>query len=244
MKRPFFSILGGMGTLATESFIRLLNLHTHARSDQDYLDYVVFNDASVPDRTQFLLEPAQSCSPLPVLCDDVKKASLIGSSFIVLTCNTAHAFYDTLQENSTTPILHMPRLAVEFLAEKYPVAKFPRVGFLGTFGSLHSGVYEKAITDKGFIFVPPSPALQQKIHDIIYIDIKEKNAPCQQRYESVLEEMLDPHGEYRCDSLILGCTELSLLHELFPTAHLPLVDAQEILVKKTIEKTKELRKKQ
>ena len=51
VKRPFFAVLGGMGTLATESYIRLVNAATHAHSDQGYLDYVVFNDASVPDRT-------------------------------------------------------------------------------------------------------------------------------------------------------------------------------------------------
>ena len=51
MKRPFFAVLGGMGTLATESYVRLVDAATHAHSDQEYLDYVVFNDASVPDRT-------------------------------------------------------------------------------------------------------------------------------------------------------------------------------------------------
>ncbi len=35
MKRPFFAVLGGMGTLATESYIRLVNAATHAHSDQD-----------------------------------------------------------------------------------------------------------------------------------------------------------------------------------------------------------------
>lgn len=48
MRRPFFAVLGGMGTLATESYIRLVNRETHAHSDQEFLDYVVFNDAAVP----------------------------------------------------------------------------------------------------------------------------------------------------------------------------------------------------
>lgn len=55
MKRPFFAVLGGMGTLATESYIRLVNRATHAHCDQDYLDYIVFNDSSVPDRTAYIL---------------------------------------------------------------------------------------------------------------------------------------------------------------------------------------------
>ena len=31
MKRPFFAVLGGMGTLATESYVRLVDAATHAR---------------------------------------------------------------------------------------------------------------------------------------------------------------------------------------------------------------------
>ena len=92
MQRPFFAVLGGMGTLATESFVRLVNKASQAHSDQEYLDYLVFNDASVPDRTAFILGKSQE-DPFPVLADDIAKATAAGASFIVLTCNTAHYFY-------------------------------------------------------------------------------------------------------------------------------------------------------
>ena len=37
----FFSILGGMGTMATESFVHLLNERVVTHKDQDYLNYVL-----------------------------------------------------------------------------------------------------------------------------------------------------------------------------------------------------------
>lgn len=46
--------------------------------------------------------------------------------------------------------------------------------------------------------------------------------------------MLDPAGGYRCDALILGCTELSVLNEAFPMSQLPIVDAQAVLVEDTV----------
>ena len=49
--RQFFTVIGGMGTPATESYVRLLNQRTHAHSDQEYLNYILVNDATVPDRT-------------------------------------------------------------------------------------------------------------------------------------------------------------------------------------------------
>ena len=68
----------------------------------------------------------------------------MGASFIVLTCNTAHYFYDDFQALTTVPILHMPRGAVARMAQRYPKDRFPRVGFLGTVGSRKSGVYKRA----------------------------------------------------------------------------------------------------
>ena len=123
--------------------------------DQDYLDYIVFNDSSVPDRTAYILGESDE-NPFPVLADDIEKATAMGASFIVLTCNTAHYFYDDFQALTTVPILHMPRGAVARMAQRYPKDRFPRVGFLGTVGSRKSGVYKRAVEEAGYTFVEPS----------------------------------------------------------------------------------------
>ena len=184
-----------MGTLATESYIRLVNRATHAHCDQDYLDYIVFNDSSVPDRTAYILGESDE-NPFPVLADDIEKATAMGASFIVLTCNTAHYFYDDFQALTTVPILHMPRGAVARMAQRYPKDRFPRVGFLGTVGSRKSGVYKRAVEEAG---------------------------PC------------------ACDTLVLGCTELSVLNEAFPLPQLPVIDAQAVLVEDTVARAEALR---
>ena len=240
MKRPFFAVLGGMGTLATESYIRLVNRATHAHGDQDYLDYVVFNDASVPDRTAFITGQSQE-NPFPVIADDIRKASDMGASFIVLTCNTAHYFYNDFQKLTDVPILHMPRGAVEHMAQQYPPDSFPRVGFLGTVGSRRSGVYRHAVEDAGYTFVEPDDAMQQRITSLIYDDVKGTGDLNLERYESVLQDMLDPSDTCRCDVLILGCTELSVLNEAFPLPQLPVIDAQAVLVDDTVTRAKSLR---
>ncbi|QAT26597.1 hypothetical protein FQP82_11435 [Weissella cibaria] len=41
--KSFLTILGGMGTLATESYVRLLNKKTETHKDQDHLDCIVVN---------------------------------------------------------------------------------------------------------------------------------------------------------------------------------------------------------
>lgn len=240
MKRPFFAVLGGMGTLATESYIRLVNEAVDAHCDQDYLDYVVFNDASVPDRTDFILGRSAD-DPFPVIADDIAKATDMGASFIALTCNTAHYFYDRFQALTAVPILHMPRQAVAELSTRYPLGRAKRIAFLGTEGSRVSHVYHDEVSKAGYTFVEPDAALQDRIDSLIYDDVKGGRELNDNRYLDVLTLMLDSAGEYRCDAVILGCTELSVLNEAFPHPELPIVDAQEALVNETVRRATQLR---
>ena len=68
--QKFFTVLGGMGTLATESYMRILDQRTPTNCDQDYLDYIVVNHATVPDRTSWILDHDQE-SPVPVLATEL-----------------------------------------------------------------------------------------------------------------------------------------------------------------------------
>lgn len=68
----FFTIIGGMGTEATETYLHQLNERTPAQRDQDYLDYILVNHATVPDRTAYIKDHSQP-NPLPTLLDDIKK---------------------------------------------------------------------------------------------------------------------------------------------------------------------------
>ncbi|MCI1636081.1 aspartate/glutamate racemase family protein [Bifidobacterium sp.] len=237
MMRNFFAILGGMGTLATESYVRLVDKATHAHQDQEFLDYVVFNNASVPDRTQFILGQSTE-DPFPFIADDVKKATAIGASFITLPCNTAHHFFDRLQALTPVPIMHMPKEAVAELIKRYPVESHPRVGFMGTEGSLNSGIYREGVEAAGYTFEEPGETLQKEISYLIYHDVKDTGVLERERYEAVLNAMLTQH---HCDVVILGCTELSVFNEAFPMPDLPIIDAQEILALNTVSRAKVLR---
>lgn len=241
MQRPFFAVLGGMGTLATESFVRLVNKASRAHSDQEYLDYLVFNDASVPDRTAFILGKSQE-DPFPALADDITKATVAGASFIVLTCNTAHYFYDRFQALTPVPIFHMPRRAVSRMSSLYPADRRSRVGFMATEGSRKAGVYRKEIEAAGYTYVEPGEDLQGQVNDLIYQDVKGSGKLDEGRYLAAMQAFLNPHGPYRCDVVLLGCTELSVLNEAFPQPDLPLIDAQAVLVEDTVAAARALRR--
>ncbi len=230
----FFSILGGMGTMATESFVHLLNERVVTHKDQDYLNYVLFNHATVPDRTAYILD-ATNDSPLPYLLDDIEKQNLLKPDFIVLTCNTAHHFFDTLQAATPIPILHMPKEAVKEVMKQKEVGK---VAFFGTTGSVKAGIYETQMRQAGLEVYLPTEKLQDKINHLIYHDIKENNFLNQSLYVEILKDAVDAG----CKQIILGCTELSLMEASFGQHDYPVIDAQSVLVDRTIERALALRK--
>ncbi len=223
----FFSILGGMGTMATESFVRLINHRTKASKDQEYLNYVLFNHATVPDRTAYILDREQE-SPMPYLLDDVEKQNLLKPNFIVLTCNTAHYFFDELQAATEIPILHMPREAANELVRQNTTGK---VAILGTEGSMKAGIYEKEVRQLGFEAVIPDAQLQAKINHLIYHDIKESDYLNKELYYEILAEAV---ARFDCEKIILGCTELSLMQEYVGENEYLVIDAQSILADQTI----------
>ncbi len=229
----FFSILGGMGTMATESFVHLLNERVVTHKDQDYLNYVLFNHATVPDRTAYILD-ATNDSPLPYLLDDIEKQNLLKPDFIVLTCNTAHHFFDTLQAATPIPILHMPKEAVKEVMKQKEVGK---VAFFGTTGSVKAGIYETQMRQAGLEVYLPTEKLQDKINHLIYHDIKENDFLNQSLYVEILKDAVDAG----CKQIILGCTELSLMEASFGQHDYPVIDAQSVLVDRTIERALALR---
>lgn len=232
--KSFFVILGGMGTMATESFIHLLNERTPASCDQDYLNYMVCNHATVPDRTAYILGQSTD-NPYDALKDDVISLSPLHPDFFVLTCNTAHYFHQQLQDITSIPIVHMPRLAankIRHMAQNQPF----KVMILATMGTVQSNVYVDEFKDDDYIdVVVPDETLQNEVMELIYHDVKERQFINEARYHHILKQAKE---DYHCDAMILGCTELSLMEEKCPNHDYCVVDAQSELVDEVLRITK------
>jgi len=227
--QKFFTIIGGMGTMATESYVHQLNLRTPAHADQEYLNYILVNHATVPDRTSYILDHSQP-NPLPSLLDDIRQQSQLHPAFFALPCNTAHYFYDELQAATDVPILHMPREAVKEIKRRYPDAK--RIGITGTRGTIADKIYENEVKAAGLEPVLPTDAIEDETMDLIYHYIKENNTVDAALYHRILKEMMT---EQHADLVILGCTELSLAQEREPETVIPTIDGQSVLVDRTLE---------
>ncbi|MFD1429280.1 aspartate/glutamate racemase family protein [Lacticaseibacillus mingshuiensis] len=224
----FFTVIGGMGTPATNSYLRLLTERTHATKDQDYMDYILVNHATVPDRTTYILDHSQP-SFYPDLLSDIQQQSLLKPDFMVMVCNTAHYFYDELQAATTVPLLHMPRQAVRTLCKQYPDER--KIGLIATQGTIADGIYAHELQEAGRDVELGDEALQAMVTDLIYNYVKAKgevNAPL---YHQILKTM---HDQFGVNVIVLGCTELSFAQEKAPDHPYHVVDAQSIIADETL----------
>lgn len=234
--KQFFTVLGGMGTLATESYVRLLDQRTPIHRDQDYLNYIVVNHATVPDRTTWILDHSKPNYNLDLI-EDIKQQSLLKPAFFVLICNTAHYAFDQLQAATEIPILNMIQETVNEIKQIKPDAK--KVGLLATRGTIEAGLYDHYITDAGYEEVKPTPEIVDMTEDLIYHDIKEAGHSDGQKYHELVRKMIEEQGS---DVVILGCTELSFAQEMNPETEFPVADSQSIIVDRSLEKGLALRK--
>lgn len=218
-------IIGGMGPMATAYLLQLIIEMTDARTDQEHLDVIVFNRPAVPDRTAYILDSAKP-SPLPVLRESAQKLAGLGAGVLCAPCVTSHYFYEALSESVSVPFVHMLR---ETAAELKQAGK-RKTGVMATTGTVRTGLFQDALSGVGIEAVLPSPACQELVMSIIYDEIKAGKPASPEKFQAV-ERELYARG---CDSIVLGCTELSLIKKGTPLGP-GYLDALEVLSKRCVQ---------
>lgn len=218
-------VLGGLGPKATVYFMDMVVDNTKATCDQEHIDMIVYNHASIPDRTSYILD--NSCdNPIPYLISDAKMLENLGCNFLVMPCNTSHFMYDEIQESINIPLINMPKEVSNIINKD---SEIKRVGILATKGTLKAKVYERYLEKEVYY---PSEETNNRVMDLIYNKVKKGIKVNKQEFYDVLEEYFDNE----CDALIMGCTELSVIvrdNDLYFDNRL--VDSLKVLVDKTIE---------
>lgn len=202
MEKKTLGIVGGVGPLATMFIGEMIVRRTKAAKDQDHVNSIITNNTRIPDRTAFIMGRSQE-NPVPVMVADMEKLSSIGAEVIIIPCNTAHTFYDELQQKAPVPVIHMIRETMNRAAEQGA----EKVGILATTGTVTSKVYQQAANEYGLEPVLPSQEIQEKVMSIIYDNIKAGKNADRDNWRDIVNYM-ENQG---CDRIILGCTELSIV---------------------------------
>lgn len=194
-------ILGGMGPLATSYFYQMIINKTDAKTDQEHINMIILNDVLIPDRTSFILGNGEN--PLPRLINDLRKLEGLDVDLIAVPCNTCTYFYEEMQKSTNIEILNMIRDTCLYLKEN----NINNTLILATSGTIKSNLYQKYLERFGIDYKVTSYI--DEIMFLIYERVK-KGITITEKELSILFKEID-----KFDSVILGCTELSILKCLY-----------------------------
>ena len=190
-----------MGTQAGLDFCNKLAVLNRGKIDQKYPLFILYNKSNIPKRPENLKKYFNVLKGLLVGCNLLQKNKC---KFIVIPCNTAHYWYNDLQEKIKIPIINMPKEV--YLYTHKTCKKNSKIGILCTEATLKTKVYNKFF-DKNFNLVSPKKSLQVKSVNkaIKYVKLgKVKEA------EKVIKPAINYLKKIKCKKIILGCTELPI----------------------------------
>lgn len=225
-KEKVVGVLGGMGPEATLDFFAKLLAKTGAKSDQDHLHLLIDNNPKVPNR--HLAIAGEGPSPGPVLAAMAARLEQAGADFLVMPCNTAHAFQVDIEAAVHIPFVSIVDETVRATLERAPGAT--SVGVLAAEGCLAAQLYQRAFAAHGAEVLAPQGEQLDTLMALIYrIKAGDRGADVHDAVFELAMELCSGGAEV----IVAGCTEVPLVlqDEALPC---PLVSSTDALVEATL----------
>ena len=225
MKNITVGVLGGLGPMASVYFYEIVVNMTDANTDQEHVDMIITNRATTPDRTAFIVGSSDE-DPSNILIDDAKKLEKYGVDFIVMTCNTAHYFYEKIARSVKLPLVNIVEETIKYAK----ATNHKKLGILATTGNIKTSLYQNMCKKYDMEYLTLDENRQSQVMEIIYDDIKSGKPADMEKFNSIVNYL----KENDCDGVILGCTELSILKNDNELDGHFYIDSLEVLARETI----------
>lgn len=227
MRNEPVGILGGVGPMATVYFMQRILQMTDAGRDQDHVDMLVWNHASIPDRTAYIVGDSDE-SPGPVMAEDARQLEAAGATFIAVPCNTARAFLDEVQAAVEIDVLDIVAETVD--AAQAAIPGLTTLGILATDGTLHSRIYHDTAIERGLTPVEPDDVVQKDVMSMIYDGVKAGMPVERERFDAAVAHLRAKGA----GAIVLGCTELSILQTDLAVDEPDVIDSLDALAARTV----------
>jgi aspartate racemase len=221
-----------MGPAATVDFYRRIVDSTRALRDQDHLRVLIDSRPEVPDRTAFLL--GDGPDPTPTLLTMARNLEQAGAELLVIACNTAHAFAAQVAASVRVPLVNWIEEVTSAMTARQPGLR--RIGLLATNGTIASGLYQDAFSNRDVHVLVPDRVAQGQVMDAIYGRSGVKSGStdlgaARDATETVGRTLVERGAE----AMLLACTELSVLFAgCRPRWPLPTFDASQVMAERVI----------
>ncbi|WP_433178583.1 aspartate/glutamate racemase family protein [Actinoallomurus sp. CA-150999] len=227
-------LLGGMSSVASAEYYRLLNERVNAQlgghaAPEIVLRSVDFGIFERCVRTQAWTEAAN------YLSERAQQVERGGADFLLLAANTPHRVAPQIAAAISIPFIHI----VDVTADAARAAGNTTLGLLGTEPVMEPGFYRDRFAAGGIDVVVPEIEDQQLVHHSIFAELTRGviSDRTRQQYMRIIDGLV----EQGALALVLGCTELGLLITPNDVSGLPLYDTTSLHVDRAIELALELR---
>ncbi|EDX58337.1 probable amino-acid racemase [Bacillus cereus W] len=210
-------ILAGMGPKSTGPFVDTVVAECQtiygAKHDMDFPHMMIY---SCP--TPFYMDrPIDHEAMKKAIIEGAQKLESTGASFIAMPCNTAHLYFEELQQSLSIPILNIVDETLKAIPE---TAK--RVALLATEATVRAEIYQDGIAKRNIDYIYYEQ-WQESINQIItYIksgEVKEAH----RLWDALVLQLKD-----EVDTAIIACTDLNVV------ANEDFVDSAQCLAKAVV----------
>ena len=213
-------LLGGMSWESTVPYYRLINQRVKERLGGLHSAKVILYSVDFHDIERLQHAGDWDAAGL-MLAGAARALEQAGADFIVLCTNTMHKVAPAIEEAITIPLLHI----ADPTARQIRNDGHTKVGLLGTLFTMEQSFYRERLERQGLEVITPCPEDSATVHRIIYQELCLGQVLPESRtaYQKIMTRL----SEQGAQSIILGCTEISLL--VGPSdASIPLYDTTSI----------------
>lgn len=229
-------IMGGLGPEATADFFSKLITKTQtqiqAQTDQDHLHVLIDNNPGVANR--HLSIRGETPSVGPDLVTMAQRLETAGADFLIMVCNTAHAWTDEIRAGVSIPFVSFIEEVCDHIAETTEPCP---VGIMAAEGCMEAGLYQGALSARGFEPVCWDDDHLKRFMTLVFrIKAGERDAQMGMEMAALAENL----ASLGAALIISGCTEIPLVLSE-EDVRVPLISSTDLLVQRTLNYARGLR---
>ncbi len=219
-------IIGGMGPEATVDLMQRIIRLTPALDDIDHIRCVVDNNPKVPSRIKAIIE-GTGVDPSPAIIDLAKRLESWGADFLVMPCNTAHHYYNQVNNGVNIPVIHLIKLVVHHICDTCPEVQ--HIGILASPAVIMTNLYQEICDEYGLGVIYPETGDQNDLFNIIRkIKAGQTDGELKDDFHRICDRLVEQGAEV----VVIACTELGVIAEDLTASN---VDATEILAQEVVD---------
>ncbi|HFJ9248985.1 amino acid racemase [Bacillus anthracis] len=193
-------ILAGMGPKSTGPFVDTVVAECQtiygAKHDMDFPHMMIY---SCP--TPFYMDrPIDHEAMKKAIIEGAQKLESTGASFIAMPCNTAHLYFEELQQSLSIPILNIVDETLKAIPENTK-----RVALLATEATVQAGIYQDRIAKRNIEYIHYEQC-QESINQIITYIKSGEVEEARELWSALVLQLKD-----EVDTAIIACTDLNVL---------------------------------